>query len=142
LTFVNKIRQALIQWDKHLCPLPNQQPLSDELQLNIIGTQNECTFNANDGRHFIWTHDYQLLGKKGRGQGLHVSKLVIPISRRSKRRACEMWKRGGDIWWDGERLLEQIKMKAIPLFEAKFPGCKALCLPDNANRHCKYSDNA
>jgi len=37
--------------------------------------------------------------------------------------------------------LEQIKTKAIPLFEAEFPGCRALFLFDNAKTHIKYADN-
>ena len=143
LPFLNKIRPAIMQWDEDLCPIPNQQLLSGEQQPIIIVTQDECTFNANDGRHFIWTHeDHQPLRKKGRRQGLHVSDLVTPIGRLSEGAACEILKCGGDIWWDGEKLLEQIKTKAIPLFEAEFPGCKALFLFDNAKTHCKYADNA
>jgi len=133
----------MMQWDEDLCPIPNQQLLSGELHPIIILTQDECTFNANDGRHFIWTdEDHQPLRKKGRGQGLHVSNLVTPIGRLSEGAACEILKCGGDIWWDGEKLLEQIKTKAIPLLEAEFPGCKALFLFDNAKTHCKYADNA
>jgi len=43
----------MMQWDEDLCPIPNQQLLSGELHPIIILTQDECTFNANDGRHFI-----------------------------------------------------------------------------------------
>jgi len=109
----------------------------------IIVTQNECIFNANDERHFIWTHDnHQPLRKKSKDQDLHVSDLLTLIGRLGNGAACEILKYGGDIWWDGEKLLEQIKTKAIPLFEAEFPGCKSLFLFDHAKTHFKYADDA
>ncbi|RPB03246.1 hypothetical protein L873DRAFT_1787065 [Choiromyces venosus 120613-1] len=43
---------------------------------------------------------------------------------------------------DGEKLLDQIRNKAISAFEAEFPGCQALFLFDNAKNHCKYVENA
>ncbi|KAG0639114.1 hypothetical protein HOY80DRAFT_1045975 [Tuber brumale] len=132
-----------MQWDNDLSPISNPELLSGQLEPIIMVTQDECTFNANDGRHFIWTHkEHQPLRKKGRGQGLHVSDLLIPIGRLGDGAACEILKCGGNIWWDGGKLLEQIKTKAIPLFEAEFPWTKALFLFNNAKPHCKYADDA
>ena len=49
---------------------------------------------------------------------------------------------GGDVWWDGAKLLEQVITKAIPAFEEEFPGCQALFMFDNAKSHIKYAEDA
>lgn len=101
------------------------------------------TFNANDEKHFIWIHpDHQPLQKKGRGQGLHVSDFLTPIGRLGHGDACGIMKCVGDIWWTGDRLLDQVIEKEIPAFEAQFPGCKALFAFDNSQTHCKYATDA
>jgi len=98
LPFLRELQPALMKWDQDLCPISNQQLLSGELAPVVMVTQDECTFNANDGRHFIWTHeDHQPLRKKGRGQGLHVSDLLTPIGRLGDEAACEILKCGGDV---------------------------------------------
>ncbi|RPB05007.1 hypothetical protein L873DRAFT_1664410, partial [Choiromyces venosus 120613-1] len=86
----------------------------------IIIMQDECTFNSNDGRDFIWVNeDHHPLPKKGRGQGLHVLELLTPI-RTSGDGTCEILKSGGDVWYHGEKLLDQIRNKVILGFEAEF----------------------
>ena len=49
---------------------------------------------------------------------------------------------GGDVWWTGDKLLDQVVNKAIPAFEAQFPGCKALFAFDNARNHLKFAEDA
>ena len=49
---------------------------------------------------------------------------------------------GGDTWWDGDQLVDQVLKLAIPIFEAAFPDCQALFLFDNATTHSAYSKNA
>jgi hypothetical protein len=133
----------LMEWDEDLDIIPNPLHLSGEVQPLILVTQDESTFNANDGRHFIWVHEqHKPLRKKGRGQGLHVSDFLTPIGRLGDGDAAVILKCGGDVWWNGERLIDQIVNKAIPAFEAQFPGCKALFAFDNARNHLKFADNA
>jgi len=68
LPFLKELHPALMKWDQDLCPISNQQLLSGELAPVVMVTQDECTFNANNGRHCIWIHeDHQPLRKKGRG---------------------------------------------------------------------------
>ncbi|KAG0633878.1 hypothetical protein HOY80DRAFT_1062201 [Tuber brumale] len=143
LPYLKSLEASLMKWDESLNPLPSTEVLSGDLEAIIMVTQDECTFNSNDGRHFIWVHeDHQPLRKKGRGQGLHVSDFLTHIGRLEDGSACEILKCKGDIWWDGETLLDQVINKAIPAFEAQFPGCKALFLFDNAKNYCKYADDA
>jgi len=121
-----------LRWDANLQEIPNDHHLAGNQQPLIFVTQDESTFNANNGKHFMWLHpDHQPLRKKGRGQGLHVSDFLTPIGRLGHGDACVIMKCRGDTWWTGDRLLEQVIEKAIPAFEAQFPGCKALFAFDN-----------
>jgi len=53
LPFLEGLQPALVGWDRALCPISNQQLLSGELASVVMVTQDECTCNSNDGRHFI-----------------------------------------------------------------------------------------
>ncbi|KAI5850556.1 hypothetical protein DFP73DRAFT_591438 [Morchella snyderi] len=53
-------------------------------KLCIPVTHDEATCNANDGPHYQWIKgDENILGKKSRGQGLHISELTTPHGRLS-----------------------------------------------------------
>ena len=86
--------------------------------------------------------EHKPLRKQGRGQGLHISDFLTPIARLGDGEACVTPKCGGDTWWTGDRLLDQMINKAIPAFEAQFPGCKALFAFDNSRNHLNFADNA
>ena len=79
--------------------------------------------------------------KKGRGKGLHVSHFLTPIVRLGDGNICEIRPCGGDTWWTGDKLLAQVTDKAIPDFEAQFPGCQGLFAFDNSRTHLKYADD-
>jgi len=133
----------LMAWDESLNELPNPELDLGEKQPLIFVTQDECTFNSNDGVHYLWVHDeHKPLRKKGRGKGLHVSDFVTPIGRLGDGNTCVIMPCGGDTWWTGDKLLAQVVDKAIPDFEAQFPGCQALFAFDNSRNHLKYADNA
>jgi len=143
LSFLKSVESRLMSWDEDLSPVPSMDVLYGDEQSLIIVTHDECTFNANDGKRCIWTHeDHNLIRKKGRGQGLHVSEFLTPVGRLGGGRTCEILKCGGDTWWDGAKLLDQILTKAIPAFEARFPGSQGLYMFDNAKGHVKFADNA
>ena len=59
-------------------------------------------------------------------------------------KVCETLKCGGDVWWTGELMMEQLTSKTIqvPVFKRNFPGCQALFAFDNAKGHQKYATNA
>lgn len=80
--------------------------------------------------------------KKGRGQGLHVSDYLTPVGGLDEGKVCETLKCGGDIWWTGELMMEQLTNKAIPAFERVFPRCQALFAFDNAKCYQKYAVDA
>ncbi|CAB4403889.1 unnamed protein product [Rhizophagus irregularis] len=45
-------------------------------------------------------------------------------------------------FWINEHLIEQVKMKAILIFEANFPNCVALFAFDNSSNHAAYKSDA
>lgn len=143
LPLLESYRDRLMTWDASLQELPPpavQFGIKDAL---ILVTQDECTFHSNDGAHYLWVHEeHKPLRKKGRGKGLHVSDFLTPIGRLGDGGACVIMPCGGDTWWTGDRLLEQVVEKAIPAFEAQFPGCQALFAFDNSRNHLKYAEDA
>lgn len=111
-------QDQLLHWDEQLQEVPYPLYLDGQFQPLILVTQDECTFNSNDGRHFIGIHpEHQPLRKKGRGQGLHVSDVLTPIGRLGDGDACVIMKCRGNTWWTGDWLLDQVVDKAIPPFE-------------------------
>ena len=134
-------KSKMIEWDHDLQPIIKQLGVGEKPLVFI--THYESTFNLNDGRKRIWIHeDKSPLRKKGRGQGLHVSDYLTPIGRLDDGNVYETLKCGGDIWWTGELMIEQLTNKAIPAFERAFPGCQALFAFDNAKCHQKYATDA
>lgn len=47
-----------------------------------------------------------------------------------------------DGWWNAEKMVKQVKEKAIPIFEKRFPGKVALFAFDNSSGHAAFSPNA
>ena len=128
---------------------------------------DESTFNANDGPSKIWIKDDHIpLRKKTRGKGIMVSDFLTPGGRLqvpegqslnpnpgygtqqdgpkrldSHLASCSI-EYGGDTWWDGDQLVDQVLQLAIPIFEVAFPDCQGLFLFDNARSHSAYTKDA
>jgi hypothetical protein len=96
-----------------------------------------------------------ILQKKSHGRLIHVSdfineesgRLVIPnsdgsISEENDARKIIYPGTGGDPWWDTKQLLEQIRTKAIPIFERAHPGCQALFIFDQSSAHASLGPDA
>jgi len=133
----------------------------------VLIVHDESTFNANDGGSKIWVkEDHIPLKKKTRGKGIMVSDFLTPggrlcipddindppvteygMSDNGPKRmdqqltACSI-EYGGDNWWNGDQLVEQVLKLAIPVFESAFPGCQAFLFFDNATGHSAYSSDA
>jgi len=114
----------------------------------VFVVHDESTFNANDGRSKIWIKDDQMpLKKKTCGKGIRVLDFLIPggrmrvpeavdtlfiqediINDNAPRRldlhlaACSIGY-GGDTWWDGAQLVDQVLKMAIQIIELAFPNC-------------------
>ncbi|RPA91713.1 hypothetical protein L873DRAFT_1838619 [Choiromyces venosus 120613-1] len=137
--------------------LPTNLPLG--VKPIVLVVHDESTFNANDGQSKIWIKDdHILLKKKSRGKGIMVSDFLTPGGQLrfsegehlnpdpeyrtqdggpkhlDPHLASFSIEYGGDTWWDGDQLVDQVMKLAIPIFEVAFPGCQALFLFDNATR--------
>ena len=140
---MESFKYAFLVCDENLQEIPNPGQLSGDTQPVVLVTQDECTFNSNNSKHNIWVHpQYKHLPKKGHGQGLHVSEFLTSIGRLSNGAGCMLLKCDGQVWWNSDRQLEDLVEKAIPAFEAQFPGCKALFAFHNAPNHLKFADDA
>ena len=58
--------------------------------------------------------------------------------------ACKIIHPGsnGDPYWDCEQLIDQVKTKAIPIFEEAHPGCQALFVFDQSSAHAALLPDA
>ena len=99
---------------------------------------------------------------KGRGQGIIVSKFILPYSRLNltsltseeretiqgtgllEEEAVEIFKYGknNDGYWDRAKLYQQVVNKALPIAEALYPGYSLLFLFNNAISHSVHTKDA
>jgi hypothetical protein len=129
-------------------------------------TQDESTFNANDGKRRIWMEEGKNpLRPKARGQGIMVSGFLTPggilrvpdhipdaellrnptwplLNGIPIRDAMEYLIFGKDKYWTGDKLVNQVVSAVLPIFRYAFPGCQGLWAFDNANNHNSFKSNA
>lgn len=127
----------------------------------VMITHDESIFSANDGKHQAWIKDGNAsLRPKGKGKGIMVSDFLLPWSRlnllsipiaQQERliasgiplEAAILFEYGKeDGYWDGQRLLDQIVNRALPIAEALYPGYDFLFMFDNATSHLIYAKDA
>jgi hypothetical protein len=115
---------------------------------HIMVVHDESIFYANDGKTTYWgPNSHAPLRKKGMGLSLHVSDFLTEVEGRLKfeeETACVIMKPGvnRDGWWTSEDLVDQIKNKAIPIFEKCFPDAVGVFAFDNATSHSCFANDA
>lgn len=132
---------------------PNRRPC-------ILITHDESTFSANDGRHQAWLEKGRaFLRPKSKGKGIMNSDNLLPWKRlnlfhltENERtalkaagvtdKAAETFEYGQDGYWDGVKIVSQIRDKALPTVEALYPGCQAIFMFDNAKSHAIFAKEA
>lgn len=103
--------------------------------------------------YFRLHKDQQILQKKGRGRLIHISDWVEEVNGRLVVRNAEgaVIKEArtiiypgsnGDPYWDCQQLIEQVRNKAIPVFEEAHPGCQALFIFDQSSAHAALPPDA
>ncbi|RGB33146.1 hypothetical protein C1646_625493, partial [Rhizophagus diaphanus] len=105
----------------------------------ILVMHDECIFYSNDGKQGVWVKSGELLlCKKGNGRLImHQENPFIPEE------ACIYLQPGKDHkgYWS-EHLINQIKTKAILIFETLFPNCIGLFAFDNSSNHAAFKPDA
>jgi len=135
--------------------LPVLRPEKWEL---ILITHDECIFYTNDGKKKIWISDGEmLLRKKGNRKSIMVSEFLLEACGQLKLSEEEATRnpniptearcyllsgKNQEDYWTFEHLLEQIKSKVIPIFEAKFPNATAVFIFDNSTNYAAYAKDA
>uniref|UniRef100_U9TTT3 Uncharacterized protein n=1 Tax=Rhizophagus irregularis (strain DAOM 181602 / DAOM 197198 / MUCL 43194) TaxID=747089 RepID=U9TTT3_RHIID len=135
--------------------LPN---LQNSKKKHILVIYDECIFYSNDGKREVWAKTGELpLRKKGNGRSIMVSEFLTEACGRFKlnaqtienypnipQEACIYLIPGKNQegYWTMNHLLEQVKSKAIPIFEALFPTCIAVFAFDNSSNHAAFLPDA
>ena len=98
-----------------------------------------------------------ILQKKGQGWLIHVSNFIneetgcliipnsngtSPIPEENDAQKIIYPGAAGDLWWDTAQLLEQMRTKAIPIFEKAYPGSQALFIFDQSLAHTSLGPDA
>jgi hypothetical protein len=95
----------------------------------------------------------QIIPKKSEGRLIHDSEFIEPENGRlivkgpngavvKEARTIIYPGSKGDAWWDCAQLIEQVKNKAIPVFEEAHPGCQALFIFDQSSAHAALPPDA
>jgi hypothetical protein len=124
----------------------------------VLVTHDECVFYSNDGKREVWAKSGELpLRKKGNGRSIMVSEFLSEECGRLKLNAQQLQEnlpipkearsylqpgKDREGFWTSEHLIEQVKTKAIPIFEALFPNCIALFAFDNSSNHAAFKSDA
>jgi hypothetical protein len=154
------LKPRLLEWDENgdYVHTPAEILAATGESPCVLVTHDECTFHSNEGPTHQWVKtDSQPLRKKELGKGIMLSGFLTPLSTLQapeyisdlqlqqlglRRDAMEMIECGGNVWWDNEKLMQQINNYAIPIFELAFPGCQAVFLFDNAPSHHAWAKDA
>lgn len=90
---------------------------------------------------------------KSRGRLIHISDFIEEVNGRlvvrddtgnilKEARTIIYPGANGDPYWDCLQLIDQVKLKAIPVFEEAHPGCQALYIFDQSTAHAALPPDA
>src|SRR5256886_3126380 len=72
---------------------------------------------------------------------MHNNIMIIPLIPQEARVYLQPGK-DREGYWTSEHLVDQVKTKAIPIFETLFPNCIGLFAFDNSSNHAAFRPNA
>ena len=125
----------------------------------VLVTHNESTFNTNDDKQYHWKKKgTEPLKPKSKGKGLMVSEFLTAAQgrlhcinedsagNRHITSTTEIIQYGSgkndDGWWTAEKMVEQVRDKAIPIFEKAFLEKTAVFIFDNSSSHTAIAPDA
>ena len=164
IEYRHRFIEKMFEYEKFMTKYDDEtlEPIAPVLKINereiILVTHDECIFYSYDGKRGVWAKNGELpLKKKGNGRSIMVSDFLTEACGRLKlnqehvinnphvpEKARVILKPGKnqDGYWTNEHLIEQVELKAIPIFEALFPGCIALFAFDHSSNHSSYKSDA
>lgn len=149
---MSALEPYLIEFDEN-GEIPKTYPDGPQ---KILVTHDETTFSANDDKNYHWKKKgVEPLKSKSKGKGLMVSDFLSTADGRLRymdpisgieNEACEIIRFGNgkndDGYWNAEKMVRQVKEKAIPIFQKRFPGKKAVFAFDNSSGHAAFAADA
>lgn len=158
LSRLQELKPRIVEWDEE----GNEKDFTvpEGQQKIVIVTHDESTFHANDSRRQVWVEKGKMpLRPKGMGKGIMVSDFLYPRGRLAappthtnerleqhhlRRYAGELFEYSKDNYWTAEKMINQVKSIAIPLFELAWPKDKyqALFMFDNSSNHSCMPEDA
>jgi len=126
----------------------------------ILVTHDESTLNSNEARSRVWkAPESTYLRPKGRGRGIMISDFLLPCGRLTaesltieQRRSLqiplhasktfEFGSQNHASYWSTDDIISHTLDTAVKMFEAVYPGYKALFLFDNASSHSSFAEDA
>lgn len=108
---------------------------------HVLVTHDECIFYSNDAQDTMWLEAGEtIIRKKGQGGSLMISEFLcachgrLQISQEQAKqlnipdsaRVIITPGKNEDGWWKSDDMVEQLRDRAIPIFEALHPGCTGL----------------
>ncbi|CAG8802745.1 12434_t:CDS:2, partial [Cetraspora pellucida] len=119
--------------------------LPAEERLHILVTYDESVFYANDGQRAFWAPigEQPLHPKSARGSIMQQNN-SLPFEQQIPTEACCIIHPDNncDDYWTISDVVQQLKNKAIPIFEAMHPGCVAVFAFDNSSNHAAFANDA
>ena len=117
----------------------------------VLVTHDKSCFSSHDGKTTIWMDvNDRPLRPKGQGRSIMVSEFLCechgPMKLNEAQRAqhleipsetCTIILPGKQLdgYWTTANLIDQVRTKAMPIFQILHPGCDGLFLFDNSQNH-------
>ncbi|CAG8706927.1 9613_t:CDS:2, partial [Cetraspora pellucida] len=114
-------------------------------RLHILVMHDESVFYANDGQRAFWAPiGKQSLRSKSAGGSIMQQNNSLLFEQQIPTEACCIIHLGNnrDGYWTISDVAQQLKNKAISIFEAMHPGCVAVFAFDNSSNHAAFANNA
>ena len=125
---------------------------------HILIVHDKSIFYSNDRKRGVWAQDGQLpLRKKGNGKSIMISEFLtearepfcltsdeISLNLTIPEKTCVILRPGKNEegYWTSQNLVEQVELKAIPIFETIFPECVEVFMFDNSSNHAAFMPDA
>ncbi|CAG8646497.1 15974_t:CDS:2 [Cetraspora pellucida] len=110
-------------------------------RLHILVTHDESVFYANDGQRAF---GHLLVNNHYVQNQLRQQNNSLPFEQQISTEACCIIHPGNnrDSYWTISDVAQQLKNRAIPIFEAMHSGCVAIFAFDNSSNHAAFANDA
>jgi hypothetical protein len=132
--------------------------IPDDQKRIVVVTHDESCFDSHDGKKTVWMdEDNMPIRPKSGGRSIMVSEFLCechgPMKLSDAQRAVYPEQpyetvqliqpgKNGDGYWKNVDLVQQVELRAIPIFKILHPNCIGLFLFDNSQNHHAFAPDA